>query len=81
MESPPERSGGLSFWRYLRGVWRGSFELHCPADGLKLSLLKTEGFAPPIPWTIGVEGCAQQAMYTIVYGSGWVLSSHAQAAR
>jgi hypothetical protein len=60
---------------------RATFEMKCPAADLKLTLLKTEGFAPPIPWTIGVEGCGRQAVYTIVYGTGWVLNSEAQASR
>jgi hypothetical protein len=55
---------------------RAAFELHC-SEPLKLTLLKTEGFAPPIPWVIGVEGCGRQAVYQVVYGTGWVLNSEA----
>lgn len=58
---------------------RASFDLHCAADKLELTLLKTNGFAPPIPWAIGVQGCDKQATYQVAYGSGWVMNNASAA--
>jgi hypothetical protein len=57
---------------------RASFDLHCPASDLQLTLLNTNGSAPPIPWTIGVQGCDKQATYQVVFGTGWVMNTAAQ---
>src|SRR5262249_4330496 len=57
---------------------RASFDLHCPASELQPTLLNTSGSAPPIPWTIGVQGCGKQATYQVAYGTGWVMNNAAQ---
>jgi len=56
---------------------RASFDLHCSASDLQLTLLNTNGSAPPIPWTIGVQGCAKRATYQVAFGTGWVMNAAA----
>ena len=38
------------------------------------------GDGPIFGVVIGVEGCGRQAVYQVVYGTGWVLNSEAARA-
>src|SRR2546428_9701039 len=58
-----------SFRNY--GMPRASFEMHCPTEQLKVTvLLETPA---GVGSQVGGEGCEKRTVYVLVSGAGWVV--------
>lgn len=69
---------GLKKWNEASDAvrTRGSFDLHCPADQLELTILAVDERQDWVPFAtqIGVSGCAAQSVY-VRTSSGWVANT------